>query len=65
MGVQETLDPKTVATYQARAAIQGYQLVALADGTFMVSRWQLFKTLEHPAAVESFLERVEGEAARA
>jgi hypothetical protein len=52
-------DPKTIATLQARAALAGYELVCLADGTWIASRWGMFRTLDHAAAVEAFLQRVE------
>jgi len=58
------LDPKVVATLTARAALAGYELVRLADGTFIVSRWGMFRSLEHPAAVEQFLQRAASEASR-
>lgn len=34
-----TAESKQVAGMVARAAIAGYQLVQLADGTFIASRW--------------------------
>lgn len=52
------VDAKTVATLVARAAIAGYQLVQLADGSFVASRWGMFRSLDHAAAVEAFLARV-------
>lgn len=58
------LDSKKRATLQARAAIAGYELVALADGSFIISRWGMFRTLDHMAAVEAFLSRIEGDAPR-
>jgi hypothetical protein len=58
------LDAKAVATLTARAALAGYELVHLADGSFIVSRWGMFRTLEHPAAVEQFLQRAASEAPR-
>lgn len=51
-------DTKTVATLQARAALAGYELVHLADGSFIASRWGMFRSLDHIAAVEAFLTRV-------
>lgn len=52
-------DPKTIATLQARAALAGYELVCLADGAWIASRWGMFRTLDHAAAVDAFLQRVE------
>lgn len=52
------VDQKQVATLVARAAIAGYELVRLADGTFIASRWGMFRSLDHIAAVEAFLQRV-------
>jgi hypothetical protein len=55
-----TIDDKITATAVARAAIAGYELVRLADGSFIATRWGIFRTLDHMAAVEDFLRRVEG-----
>jgi hypothetical protein len=49
---------KLVATLMARAALAGFELVELADGSFIASRWSLFRSFEHPAAVEQFLRRI-------
>lgn len=57
--VDVEIDPKVISTLQARAALAGYELVALADGTFIVTRWGLLRGLDHVAAVEAFLKRVE------
>ena len=46
---------KIVVTLQAKAAIAGFQLVALADGSFIASKWGLLKPLDGLDAVESFL----------
>jgi hypothetical protein len=51
-------EQKQIATLIARAALVGYELVRLADGTFIVSRWSMFRSLDHIAAVEAFLQRV-------
>lgn len=53
----DTLDPKRIATLIARAALAGFDLAALPDGTFMISRWGLFRELAHAADVERFLDR--------
>ena len=55
---RSTVDAKLVDTRQARAALAGYELVHLASGEFIVSRWGMFKSLDHIAAVEQFLQRV-------
>jgi hypothetical protein len=47
-----------VATLQARAALAGFQLVQMADGSFVVSRWGMLAPLADCAAVEAFLQRV-------
>ena len=52
------VDAKVTSTLQARAAIAGYQLVRLGTGEFIVSKFGLFRTLDHIAAVEAFLRRV-------
>jgi hypothetical protein len=52
-------DRKTSATLQARAALAGHELVQLADGTFLASRWGQFRALATVDAVEAWLERVE------
>lgn len=56
----DLLPEKAVATAKARAALAGHELVHLADGTFMIHRWGMFRHLEHLAAVDAFLRRVEG-----
>ena len=47
-----------VATLQARAALAGFELVRLADGTFLVSRWGMAKHLPDAHAVQHFLRQV-------
>lgn len=49
---------KTFATLQARAALRGYSLQALADDTFLVHRWNLARALPDLRAVRDFLEQV-------
>lgn len=49
---------KAIATLVARAALAGYQLLELADGSFMASRWTLLRPLASVEAVEDFLRRV-------
>jgi hypothetical protein len=51
---------KTLKTLRARAALRGYSLhqFPLAEGDgFMVSRWNLSRTLPDLASVEAFLDR--------
>lgn len=45
-------------TLQARAALAGFELVRLADGSFMVSRWGMFRPLVDELAVLEFLRSV-------
>lgn len=54
------VDRKVVATMQARAALAGFTLAPLPDGAFLIARWDLSRELEHIAAVEAFLARVQG-----
>lgn len=53
------LDPKAIASLQARAALAGFRLDDLPDGAFIISRWDLHRELAHAAEVERFLARVE------
>lgn len=49
---------KADATLIARAALAGVALVRLADGTWIASRWGMFKPLADDAAVGAWLHRV-------
>lgn len=49
-------DTKAVSTLVARAALAGYELVRLADGSFAICRWGLIRALATVADVEIFLE---------
>ena len=40
-GAAQGLDAKQFATLQARAAIAGFELVRMADGSFVVARWTM------------------------
>ena len=51
-------DRKIYITLQARAALAGFELVCMADGTFLMSRWGMFRPLADVAACEAFLARV-------
>lgn len=49
---------KTDATRVALAALAGHQLHKLADGTWLISKWNLSRELKDGAAVDAFLQRV-------
>lgn len=49
---------KAEATLIARAALAGVELVRLADGSWVVSRWGLVRPLATDADVEAWLQRV-------
>lgn len=49
---------KAFATLQARAALAGFELVRMADDSFVVARWTMTRALADVAAVESFLAQV-------
>lgn len=49
---------KDDATRVALAALAGHQLRKLADGTWLVSRWNLQRELADDAAVDEFLRQV-------
>ncbi len=51
-------DQKAVATATARAALAGFELVQMADGSFVVARWTMTRALPDLAAVEAFLAQV-------
>lgn len=46
---------KADSTLVARAALAGFELVKLADGTWLASRWGMFRGLTNDAEVERFL----------
>lgn len=48
---------KAAATLQARAALAGFELVQLADGSFIASKWGLLKPLADLDAAAAFLDR--------
>ena len=52
-------DPKAFATLQARAALAGFELVRMADGSFVVARWTMTRALVDIQAVERFLKQVD------
>ena len=45
------------------SALAGFELVRMADGSFIASRWGMFRNLDHIAAVEAWLARVVAKAA--
>jgi hypothetical protein len=51
---------KVLVTLQARAALAGFSLTRLADGTWCIARWDQYRELSTVADVERFLRRVEG-----
>ena len=55
-----TATDKRLSTVAARLAIAGFEHRALSDGTHTVSRWGgWFRTFDHLAALERFVERLE------
>lgn len=57
-GAAQGLGAKQFATLQARAAIAGFELVRMADGSFVVARWTMTRALADVAAIEAFLAQV-------
>ena len=51
-------DQKAIATATAHAAIAGFELVQMADGSFVVARWTMTRALADLASVEAFLRQV-------
>jgi hypothetical protein len=51
---------KADSTLMATAAIAGFELVKLADGTWLAHRWGMFKPLPDAQAVVAWLARVGG-----
>lgn len=56
--IESVTDRKAIAGLQARAALLGFELVVLPDGTFIVKKWNLMRELATLAEVEAFLVRV-------
>ena len=55
-----TTPDKAFATLRARAALQGVVLCRTDDERFIVSRWNHSRELPDLAAVEAWLDRLEG-----
>lgn len=53
-------EAKRFATVQARAALAGVELVRLADGSLLASKWGMFKSFSDADEVDSWLVRVGG-----
>jgi len=46
---------KTVSTWTAKAACRGYEVHELADGTYLVCRWNLSRACPDLRALQAFL----------
>lgn len=53
---------KALASLQAESALAGYELVQLADGSLIVSRWGMVRPLGTLAEARAWLQRVVGSA---
>lgn len=53
-----TLQGKSDTALVARAALAGFELVKLADGSWLASRWGMFRDLSDEEQVERFLSAV-------
>lgn len=53
--VEQPAPNKINATFVARAALAGFELVKLADGSWLASRWGMFRGLADDVEVERFL----------
>lgn len=53
----EGSESKLAATLTAKAALAGWQLVQLADGTFVACRWDLTRHLPDLWSARKFFER--------
>lgn len=51
-------DAKAFATLQAKAAIAGLQVERMADGSVVIARWTLTRSLPDLVALEKFLRDV-------
>lgn len=55
---ESTARRKADATRIAKAAMRGHELRRLADGTWLVSNWNLSRELADDAACDAWLQRV-------
>ena len=53
---------KDRATLVAEFALAGFELVQLADGTYLAQRWGMFRPLRDAGEAREFLGRVAGKA---
>lgn len=58
IAAEQSAPAKSDATFIARAALAGFELVKLADGSWLASRWGMFRDLADDQAVERFLSAV-------
>lgn len=49
---------KAFANAQAKLAIAGFQLERMADGSYVVAKWTMTRSLADMAAVETFMQQV-------
>lgn len=56
--VPSDAERKGEATLIAKAAIAGFELIKLADGTWLAQRWGFFKPLQDAIGVQAWLARV-------
>ena len=49
---------KAFANAQAKLALAGFQLEQMADGSFVVARWTMTRSLADMPAVEAFMQQV-------
>lgn len=58
MAAAQSACSKCDATLIARAALAGFELVKLADGSWLASRWGMFRDIADGEQVERFLSAV-------
>ncbi len=58
--IEEGRAAKEIETVRAEAALAGLELYALADGTFMLTRWNLTKTVANLLQVREFIRGFRG-----
>lgn len=56
--IPNAADSKALATLQAHAALAGYELIALAEGGFLICRWGLVRECADLAEVKHVLRRM-------